>query len=165
MLEAAVWVAPRAGARDGCGAHLEGQRRPRNGTAVGKDVGREGARKNEGNNPMHSQVLFGSLRHMFGTLLHDDEDAIEPAAWTEYLRCFRHSETIRATCDEYRAGASIDLVHDRADLSQKVRVPMQHRDGQEEARSAGNPVLAPGFRRDRPAGHILTCRPIFLSPL
>ena len=63
------------------------------------------------------------LRHMFGTLLHD-EAAIEPAAWTEYLRCFRHPETIRATCDEYRAGASIDLVHDRADLSQKVRVPM-----------------------------------------
>ena len=63
------------------------------------------------------------LRHMFGTLLHD-EDAIEPAAWTEYLRCFLHPETIRATCDEYRAGASIDLVHDHADLSQKVRVPM-----------------------------------------
>jgi haloacetate dehalogenase len=63
------------------------------------------------------------LRHIFGTLLHD-EDAIEPAAWTEYLRCFRHPETIRATCDEYRAGASIDLIHDRADLSQKVRVPM-----------------------------------------
>src|SRR5215831_4076833 len=59
------------------------------------------------------------LRHMFGTLLHD-ENAIEPAAWTDYLRCFRHPETIRATCDEYRAGASIDLVHDRADLSQKV---------------------------------------------
>jgi len=39
---AVVWVASRAGARDGCGAHLEGQRRPRNGTAVGKDVGREG---------------------------------------------------------------------------------------------------------------------------
>ena len=63
------------------------------------------------------------LRHMFGTLLHN-EGAIEPAAWTEYLRCFRHPETVRATCDEYRAGASIDLVHDRADLSQKVRVPM-----------------------------------------
>ena len=62
MLEAAVWVAPRAGARDGCGAHLEGQRRPRNGTAVGKDVGREGARKNEGNNPMHSQVLSANAQ-------------------------------------------------------------------------------------------------------
>ena len=49
------------------------------------------------------------LRHMFGTLLHN-EDAIEPAAWTEYLRCFRHPETIRATCDEYRTGASIETL-------------------------------------------------------
>ena len=46
------------------------------------------------------------LRHMFGTLLHD-EGAIEPAARNEYLRCFQNPETIRATCDEYRAGASI----------------------------------------------------------
>src|SRR6202041_501841 len=38
------------------------------------------------------------LRHMFGTLLHN-EDAIEPAAWNEYLRCFRNPETVRATCD------------------------------------------------------------------
>ncbi|HXO03255.1 MAG TPA: alpha/beta hydrolase, partial [Stellaceae bacterium] len=63
------------------------------------------------------------LRHMFGTLLRD-QGAIEPAAWAEYLRCFKNPETIRATCDEYRAGASIDLVHDRADLAQKVKVPM-----------------------------------------
>jgi hypothetical protein len=63
------------------------------------------------------------LRHLFGTLLHD-EDAIGPAAWNEYLRCFRNPETIRATCDEYRAGASIDLVHDRADLAQNARVPI-----------------------------------------
>ena len=63
------------------------------------------------------------LRHLFGTLLHD-EDAIEPAAWNEYLRCFRNPETVRATCDEYRAGASIDLVHDRADLAQNARVPI-----------------------------------------
>jgi len=63
------------------------------------------------------------LRHMFGTLLRD-QGAIEPAAFTEYLRCFSNPETIRATCDEYRAGASIDLVHDRADLAEKVKVPM-----------------------------------------
>ena len=63
------------------------------------------------------------LRHMFSTLLYT-QDAIEPTAWAEYLRCFRNPETIRATCDEYRAGASIDLVHDRADLAKKVRVPM-----------------------------------------
>ena len=63
------------------------------------------------------------LRHMFGTLLRD-AGAIEPEAFAEYLRCFRNPETIRATCDEYRAGASIDLVHDRADLAQKVKAPM-----------------------------------------
>jgi haloacetate dehalogenase len=63
------------------------------------------------------------LRHMFGTLLRD-QGAIEPAAWAEYLRCFRNPETIRATCDEYRAGAAIDLLHDRADLAQKVKAPL-----------------------------------------
>jgi haloacetate dehalogenase len=63
------------------------------------------------------------LRHMFGTLLRD-QGAIEPAAWAEYLRCFENPETIRATCDEYRAGAAIDLIHDRADLAQKVTAPM-----------------------------------------
>jgi haloacetate dehalogenase len=63
------------------------------------------------------------LRHMFGTLLRD-QGAIEPAAFAEYLRCFSNPETIRATCDEYRAGASIDLVHDRADLARKVKAPM-----------------------------------------
>ena len=63
------------------------------------------------------------LRHMFGTLLRD-QGAIEPAAWAEYLRCFKDPETVRATCDEYRAGASIDLTHDRADLAQKVKMPM-----------------------------------------
>jgi haloacetate dehalogenase len=50
--------------------------------------------------------------------------AHEPEAYAEYLRCFSSPETIRATCDEYRAGATIDLVHDRADLAQKVKVPM-----------------------------------------
>jgi haloacetate dehalogenase len=63
------------------------------------------------------------LRHMFGTLLRN-EGAIEPEAFAEYLRCFKEPETIRATCDEYRAGAAIDLVHDRADLHIKVTVPM-----------------------------------------
>src|SRR5580658_6562315 len=63
------------------------------------------------------------LRHMFGTLLRD-QGAIEEAAWAEYIRCFRNPETIRATCDEYRAGASIDLEHDRADLAQKIKMPL-----------------------------------------
>jgi haloacetate dehalogenase len=33
----------------------------------------------------------------------------------DYLACFRNPETIRAMCEDYRAGASIDCEHDEAD--------------------------------------------------
>lgn len=50
--------------------------------------------------------------------------AFTPEALAEYIRCFSQPETIRATCEDYRAGASIDLVHDRADLNQKIACPL-----------------------------------------
>jgi len=37
----------------------------------------------------------------------------DPAALAEYLRCFRDPATIHASCEDYRAAATIDLVHDR----------------------------------------------------
>jgi pimeloyl-ACP methyl ester carboxylesterase len=43
--------------------------------------------------------------------------------------------------DEYRAGASIDLVHDRADLAQKVRVPMLVLWGMRSGQGSGYDVL------------------------
>ena len=45
-----------------------------------------------------------------------------PEAWAEYERC-RTPEMIHASCEDYRAAASIDLVHDRADreAGRKVR--------------------------------------------
>ena len=39
---------------------------------------------------------------------------IELEALAEYERCFCRADTIHATCEDYRAGASIDLEHDRA---------------------------------------------------
>jgi len=42
----------------------------------------------------------------------------------EYIRCFRDPRTIHATCEDYRAAASIDLEHDRKDLKQKLRMPV-----------------------------------------
>jgi haloacetate dehalogenase len=39
---------------------------------------------------------------------------LEPAALAEYERCFIKPETIHAVCEDYRAGASIDLTHDQA---------------------------------------------------
>lgn len=39
---------------------------------------------------------------------------IEPQALADYERCFSQVKTLHAMCEDYRAGAGIDLVHDRA---------------------------------------------------
>ncbi len=46
--------------------------------------------------------------------------AIEDEAFAEYLRCFREPAAIHASCEDYRAAASIDLEHDAADLDKKI---------------------------------------------
>ena len=38
-----------------------------------------------------------------------------PEAWAEYLRAFRDPACIHAMCEDYRAAATIDLVHDCVD--------------------------------------------------
>jgi haloacetate dehalogenase len=50
--------------------------------------------------------------------------ALAPEAVAEYLRAFRDPAVIHATCEDYRAAASIDLEHDAADLDEKVRCPL-----------------------------------------
>jgi haloacetate dehalogenase len=42
-------------------------------------------------------------------------DALDPASIAEYARYFRKPSVIEATCEDYRAGATVDLEHDRAD--------------------------------------------------
>ena len=43
-----------------------------------------------------------------------DRGVFAPAAWAEYERCFTPG-AIHASCEDYRAAAGIDLIHDRAD--------------------------------------------------
>ena len=50
--------------------------------------------------------------------------AFPPEVMAEYLRCFSNPETIYATCEDYRAAATIDLVHDEADMNQKITCPL-----------------------------------------
>jgi haloacetate dehalogenase len=45
-------------------------------------------------------------------------------AQAEYQRRNGTPEGVHAMCEDYRAGASIDLEHDRADLAQKIRCPL-----------------------------------------
>lgn len=49
---------------------------------------------------------------------------IEPDAFQEYFRVFRDPATIHAICEDYRAAASIDLAHDKADLTKKIQCPL-----------------------------------------
>jgi len=49
---------------------------------------------------------------------------ISPAVFQEYLRTFRQPDTIHAICEDYRATASIDLAHDKADLDKKIECPL-----------------------------------------
>lgn len=72
------------------------------------------------------EVLIGAAPELFvrhtldrgtgpGAVL--DEEAV-----AEYVRCFRDPEAIRASCEDYRAGASVDLEHDEADAAAGRRV-------------------------------------------
>ena len=48
----------------------------------------------------------------------------DPRVLAEYERCFRDPATIHATCEDYRAAATIDLEHDSADVDARVACPL-----------------------------------------
>jgi haloacetate dehalogenase len=52
-------------------------------------------------------------------LEHFDADA-----YAEYERCFCDPATVHASCEDYRAAASIDLVHDAANDNRKLACPL-----------------------------------------
>jgi haloacetate dehalogenase len=51
-------------------------------------------------------------------------EAFTEEALNEYVRCFSDPACIHASCEDYRAAASIDLKHDEADMDHKVRCPL-----------------------------------------
>jgi haloacetate dehalogenase len=50
--------------------------------------------------------------------------AFTPEAVAEYLRTFKDPATIHATCEDYRAGATIDLTHAEETRDRKVSCPL-----------------------------------------
>jgi haloacetate dehalogenase len=48
-----------------------------------------------------------------------DDEAV-----AEYVRCFSDPAVIHATCEDYRAAASIDLEHDERDLGRRIACPL-----------------------------------------
>jgi haloacetate dehalogenase len=62
--------------------------------------------------------ILGRLGRGPSKLKHFDKRAV-----AEYVRAFRDPRTIHATCEDYRAAATIDLVHDKQSKS-KIRMPV-----------------------------------------
>jgi haloacetate dehalogenase len=50
-------------------------------------------------------------------------DYFLPEAMAEYERCFADPAVIHGSCEDYRAGATIDLEHDGEDLTRKIACP------------------------------------------
>jgi haloacetate dehalogenase len=67
------------------------------------------------------------LRHMLGNPPPPGRSThFSDEAFAEYLRCFRDPEVIHATCEDYRAGSTIDYDLDAADLAagRRIQCPM-----------------------------------------
>lgn len=62
--------------------------------------------------------LDWTLRDWCGT-----QGALTEPAIAEYRRCF-DAATIHASCEDYRAGATIDLAHDEASADRKISCPL-----------------------------------------
>jgi haloacetate dehalogenase len=75
--------------------------------------------------PLPESLIGNSLEQWLAWALEGIPPAwMEDAAYQEYLRCLRKPGTLHALCEDYRAGASIDLEHDAADLRRKIDCPL-----------------------------------------
>ena len=77
--------------------------------------------------PMPERLIGGDpvfyLRHTMRSWARVP-DPFHPAAMAEYERCFSDPEVIHPSCEDYRAGATIDLEHDEEDLDRKLTAPL-----------------------------------------
>jgi haloacetate dehalogenase len=75
--------------------------------------------------PFPETLINANREFYLRTGLRAGPETFAPYAWREYLRCF-DAATVHASCEDYRAAASIDLEHDRADeaAGRKIACPL-----------------------------------------
>ena len=61
-------------------------------------------------------------RHIAGQV--KIQGSVEEEVIAEYLRSYRDPASLHAICEDYRASASIDLEHDRADRESQITAPL-----------------------------------------
>jgi haloacetate dehalogenase len=64
------------------------------------------------------------LRLTLGGALAGGSGVFSPAAMAEYERCFQLPGAVHSVCEDYRAAASIDQVHDEADAGRLLGQPL-----------------------------------------
>ncbi len=77
--------------------------------------------------PLPEKMLAGQVPfNILGRVGREKPDlrAFSKAAVREYVRCFKDPRAIHASCEDYRAAGTIDLVHDRRDRHRKLQMPM-----------------------------------------
>ncbi len=75
--------------------------------------------------PFPETLIGGSVDQWLGALMGSVmPGGIEREAFAEYRRCFADPAAIHASCEDYRAAASIDLEHDEADADKKISCPL-----------------------------------------
>jgi haloacetate dehalogenase len=65
------------------------------------------------------------LRTKLGGWGSEGTSYFDPRALAEYERCFAAPAAIHAMCEDYRAAATIDLAHDRADSARRIECPVR----------------------------------------
>jgi haloacetate dehalogenase len=86
--------------------------------------------------------------------------AFTPEAMAQYERCIQISGSARGICEDYRASATIDLEHDRADIAagKKLTIPVRILWGAHGAVGANFDVLRLwGERAAQVSGRALSC--------
>lgn len=77
--------------------------------------------------PVPEELLAGKVPfYTLGRIGRAEPDLTpyDPAALAEYTRCYADPAAIHASCEDYRAAGTIDLVHDRADRAAGQRLSM-----------------------------------------
>ncbi len=76
--------------------------------------------------PLPERMIFNDWKHYLHAKLggwgSTSLGYIEPAALAQYERCFGQIDTLTSMCEDYRASAGIDLVHDRDSRAQGQRI-------------------------------------------
>ena len=76
--------------------------------------------------PFPETLIQGSAEYYVKSRLKSvNDDCFNADSISEYVRCGINPGTIHAWCEDYRAGASIDLEHDEEDFNNKLDLPLR----------------------------------------